>query len=243
MSLDKINYSLIIPCFNESKSLPNLIERCSILVSKKPIEVILVDNGSTDNTNEILKELLSNRNHIRSVTVRKNQGYGFGILSGLKKARGKIIGWTHADLQTDPLDVLDSIDLYEKNGNNIFTKGVRKGRPFADNFFTLGMSFFETVLLKKPLWDINAQPTMFPRVFFESWDDPPYDFSLDLYAYHLAKTKKIDVLRHKVYFGKRQFGVSSWNIDLKSKYRFIKRTVSFSFELKKRLDHGNNSPS
>ena len=49
------------------------------------------------------------------------------------------------------------------------------------------MSLFETLLLRTRLWDINAQPTMFHRDFFASWDRPPHDFSLDLYAYYGAK--------------------------------------------------------
>ena len=39
------------------------------------------------------------------------------------------------------------------------------------------MSLFETLLLRTRLWDINAQPTMFHRDFFASWDRPPHDFS------------------------------------------------------------------
>ena len=68
-----------------------------------------------------------------------------------------------------------------------------------------------------PLWDINAQPTLFPASFFAGWTDPPKDFSLDLYAYHRAVDQGLRVARFPVGFGARQHGVSSWNVDWRSK--------------------------
>ena len=50
----KINVSLIIPCYNEAKNLPFLINRCEKLIEEFPMEVILVDNGSTDNSEKII---------------------------------------------------------------------------------------------------------------------------------------------------------------------------------------------
>ena len=164
-----------------------------------------------------------------------NQGYGFGILSGLNHASGEIIGWTHADMQTDPLDVLESLKLFQQaeNPERIFTKGWRYGRPVSDTFFTAGMSVFESVLMGQILRDVNAQPTMFHRTFFEGLNDPPHDFSLDLYAYAMANKKGLKVLRHRVHFGEREHGQSSWNIDFASKVKFIKRTLAYSFALRK----------
>ena len=65
-----------------------------------------------------------------------------------------------------------------------------------------------------------------------AWDNPPKDFSLDLYALLLAKQNKMKVIRFPVMFEKRHAGVSSWNVDWKSKVKFIKRTISFSLKLK-----------
>lgn len=227
--------SLIIPCYNEAKNLPLLLDRCKELNSYSEVEIILVDNGSTDNSPEVLLELLPNYPGCRSIRVEQNQGYGFGILSGLEVAKGDIVGWTHADMQTDPMDAIKGLQLFEKYGNNIFVKGKRFGRPFTDTFFTIGMSFFETLLLRKPLWDINAQPTLFSREFFKNWDEPPHDFSLDLYAYYLAHNNKLKVYRFPVLFAKRAHGISHWNVNWAAKWKFIKRTLQFSFELRKKL--------
>jgi glycosyltransferase involved in cell wall biosynthesis len=228
-----MNFSLVIPCFNESKSLPELFEKCRKLYEINSIELIFVNNGSTDDSGEIFKHYKEIYPNIKIVEVDKNQGYGFGILSGLQQATGDIIGWTHADLQTDPMDVLKAVKLFEEYGMNIFVKGLRKARPITDEIFTFAMSIFETCLLKTFLRDINAQPSMFSKKFFEQWSSPPYDFSLDLYAYYQAKKNKLPVHRFSVEFPRRQHGASHWNVDWASKYKFIKRTILFSLNLRK----------
>jgi glycosyltransferase involved in cell wall biosynthesis len=228
--------SLIIPCYNESKNLPFLIEKCRQLDSEI-FEVIIVNNGSTDDSSNVLSSLMNSQYpFIKSIKVEVNQGYGHGILCGLKSSTGNVIGWTHADLQTDPLDSNQVRDLIKQYGENIFIKGQRYGRPISDVIFTVGMSFFESILLKKLLWDINAQPTFFPRKFFDEWNSPPNDFSLDLFAYYQAKKNDLKVIRFPVFFGKRLYGQSHWNIDFRSKWKFIKRTIEFSLTLRKRID-------
>jgi glycosyltransferase involved in cell wall biosynthesis len=227
--------SLVIPCYNEAANLPLLLERCSVLGARPDVEVVLVDNGSTDATPEILAASLPRYPGCRAIRVDVNQGYGFGILAGLRAAEGDVLGWTHADMQTDPRDALQALDLFKIHGPHLFVKGRRYGRPFADVFFTAGMSFFELPLLGKCMWDINAQPTVFPRVFFESWQDPPHDFALDLYAYYLALARKLPVRRFPVRFGARAHGVSHWNVNWSAKLKFIRRTMDFSLALRGRI--------
>ncbi len=227
--------SLVIPCFNEAANLPLLLPRCAELAQAGEVEIILVDNGSTDDSPRLLAELLPHYPGCRSVRVGTNQGYGFGILSGLRAAKGELLGWTHADMQTDPQDVLRGLEFFDQHGGDIFVKGRRHGRPLADVAFTVGMSMFETVLLGKPMWDINAQPTMFSRSFFNAWVNAPHDFSLDLYVYFQARKLGLSVYRFPVMFGERAHGVSRWNINWAAKRKFICRTVDFSLLLRKSL--------
>jgi glycosyltransferase involved in cell wall biosynthesis len=238
MHNEELKLSLIVPCYNEAKSLPALVGRIKDTFTRPDVEVILVDNGSTDNSPEVLRELLGSVSNIRVVRVEVNQGYGFGILSGLAAAKGRYIGWTHADLQTDPQDALEALRLIESEDGgreNLFVKGKRYGRPLFDRAFSFGMGVFESIYLKAPLWEINAQPTIFPRSFYNQWENAPHDFSLDLYAFYMARKRGLVVRRFPVYFGKRQHGTSHWNVDFSSKIKFIKRTLKFSFELKKGL--------
>ena len=230
---DNIQFSLVIPCFNEAKNIPLLLERCKKFSNDNTIEVIIVNNGSTDNTNQVLSELLPLYPNFRKINVKKNIGYGFGIIQGLKSAKGSVLGWTHADMQTDPNDFLEGIIFFKKFGENIFVKGKRYGRPFGDTFFTIGMSIFESILLGTKLWDINAQPTIFSKGFFHSLKNPPNDFSLDLYFYYKAIQSNLKIYRFPVLFGERAHGVSHWNVDFSSKLKFIRRTINYSFKLKK----------
>lgn len=227
--------SLIIPCYNEAANIPLLLPRCAALTANGDVEVILVDNGSTDNTPIVLATLLPKYPGCRSVQVTENKGYGFGILSGLRAAQGEIIGWTHADMQTNPHDVLQGMEIFTRKGKDIFVKGRRYGRPLSDVIFTVGMSLFETMLLSKPLWDINAQPTLFSKAFFETWDNPPHDFALDLFAYYQVRKAGLPVYRFPVRFGDRAHGTSHWNINWAAKRKFIQRTIDFSLKLRKSL--------
>ena len=225
--------SLVIPCYNEAANLPQLIDRCHGVFAGFDVEVVLVDNGSSDDSPAILAARLADHPFIRSVRVEVNQGYGHGILTGLRASTGTVLGWTHADLQTDPLDALKGLERFTEapDPERVFVKGSRYGRPVTDLVFTWGMAAFETALLRTPMWDINAQPTMFPKSFFDTWDDPPGDFSLDLFAYYSAVQAGLDMQRFSVLFAERVHGISRWNVNWQAKVKFVKRTVDYSFTM------------
>ena len=231
-------FSVVIPCYNEEQNIPLILSRFSEAVGdRKDIEVILVENGSADNSAEVMDKLLPEYSFARKVTVKVNQGYGYGILSGLAEAKGDFLGWTHADMQTDPFDVVKAADIIKDHNysEDIYVKGKRRGRSIFDFIFTWGMGIFETLYMGEKLFDINAQPNMFSRSFYNKWSDPPYDFSLDLYAFYLAKKSKCKIIRFDVLFPKRIYGESKWNIGFGSKMKFIKRTLDFSVKLKERI--------
>jgi polyisoprenyl-phosphate glycosyltransferase len=230
--------SLVIPCYNEARSLPKLVARCVEVVAAEPdCEIILVDNGSTDDSPDVLARELAGKQQVRSVRVPVNRGYGYGILEGLRACEGDILAWTHADLQTDPMDAVRGFALYKADGNpqSLFVKGARYGRPFADVAFTFGMSVFETVWMGCALRDINAQPTMFPRSFFDTWRGAPDDFALDLFAYAEAKAAGLRVRRFPVLFAPREHGTSHWNVNWRAKMKFIRRTLDFSLRLRREI--------
>lgn len=231
--------SIIVPCYNEEKNIPLILEKFLKVIKRNDVEVILVNNGSKDNSQDILDQLIPAYHFARTIKVEVNQGYGFGILAGLREARGNYLGWTHADMQTDPEDVIRSLEIIENKQypTNIYVKGKRKNRPLFDRFFTVGMSFFESIYLGEKLFDINAQPNIFHKSFFQDWKNPPHDFSLDLYALFMARKQKLVIKRFEVVFPERIHGQSSWNTGFSAKWKFIKRTMLFSKKLKGELKH------
>ena len=225
--------SLIIPCFNEEQNLPFLLKKLEKIQNDKNFEIIIVENGSSDNSLFILKSINTKFINLKLVILKENKGYGHGIIQGLIKAQGDILAWTHADMQTNPLDILEGLKYFKESEKKFFVKGLRKGRKISDRFFTICMSIFASLNLRCFLWDINAQPSMFQSSFFKEWDNPPYDFSLDLYAYFLAKKKGYEIKRFNVKFTERLFGISKWNFNFNSKIKFIKRNLKYIIKLSK----------
>lgn len=227
--------SIIVPCYNERENIPIILDKFKLAIGQRDMEVLLVDNGSTDQSEEILKTLLPDYPFAGTVKVPVNQGYGYGILKGLDAAQGEFVGWTHADMQTDPADVIKAYDILERAhwNSRIFVKGNRKKRGISDQFFTMGMSIFETVYLGKKLYDVNAQPNIFSKEFYNTWKNPPIDFALDLYVLYMAQLKNLNVIRFPVLFPPRIYGSSHWNTGIQAKWKFIKRTINFSRKLKR----------
>ena len=226
-----MNISLVIPCFNEARNLPFLYKKLLKLLDYEKIEIILVDNGSLDETFSIIKSFQIKNKNFKILRVDKNIGYGNGILEGLKVASGDILSWTHADMQTDPNDILRGLKFFSKNNKEIFVKGFRKGRPYLDKLFTFFMSIYCSFKLGNFYRDINAQPVMFHSSFYKSWINPPKDFSLDLYVYFMAKKLNYKIYKFPVVFRNRLYGLSSWNINFSSKLKFIERTIKFTNNL------------
>jgi len=235
----ELDLTIVIPCFNEEESLPLLGEDIETVTKKSRIQFILVDNGSTDGTFRAMQSSLCSNGMVQLVRLNLNQGYGGGILFGLEHARTRLVGWMHADMQTRPQELL-SISLPD-NGD-FFFKGQRFGRSLSDKVFTSGMSWLETVLFRTRLFDINAQPTIFPRKYLDHWKPLPTDFSLDLHTYVSARRDELPILRSPVRFGVRVKGRSSWNDGLRSRIKFIRRTFNYSMQLRRGINANHQAP-
>lgn len=235
-----VKYSIVVPCYNEEDNINQLVEEFSKVhhcIGRKELEIILVDNGSVDCTHERIESCIKNRDFFKMVTVEKNQGYGYGLLEGMKVAQGQYIGWIHADLQFSPLLFVDIINDIEKKDTKgiVYYKGLRTNRPKMDLLFTLGMSCFETIYFRKKFWDINAQPTMMGRELWNKAINPPFGFSLDLYFYYLALVNNCEIHRFISPQKERTYGHSSWNTGFSARIKLVKRTLRDSREIKNNL--------
>ena len=240
--------SIVVPCYNEGENLPNLIGRFEALAAKSQEsagldwELILVDNGSVDGSDAVFERELARpgREFARVVTVPSpNVGYGHGIMTGLRAARGDVLAWTHADGQTPPADIFKAFAVLARSADPAHTivKGRRRRRPVKDQLFTLGMQAVATIVLGANLEDINGQPKAFPRTLLDLATAPPVDLSLDLYFFWLAKRSGFAVESFDVDFGAREHGESKWAFNWRSKARNIARSVTFMAALRRGGDY------
>ncbi len=99
--------SLVIPLFNEEQALPELIGKLETVLpaTGHEFEVLAVDDGSTDGSLDVLKQLHADRSWLRLVVFRRNFGKSDALEAGFRHARGKIIITMDADLQDDPQEI------------------------------------------------------------------------------------------------------------------------------------------
>lgn len=99
--------SIVIPVFNEDESIQNLHKEILLIVPNlgEGYEIIFVDDGSTDKSFEILKEIQKKNEKVRLFSFRKNQGKSEALTFGFKKAKGDYIVTLDSDLQDKPSEI------------------------------------------------------------------------------------------------------------------------------------------
>lgn len=226
-------YSIVVPCYNEGGNLRSLVQQFSEFIGNYSAELILVDNGSTDDTFSMKDEFCLVYPFVRWVTIEKNKGYGHGIFTGIKSASGKYIVYTHADLQTDPQDVEKAILLCKQEGKtNVLIKGCRTGRKPVAVFFSRGLERVSSLILGTRLTEINAQPNLFSAELVGLLTNPPDHWGFDLYLYYTATQTQCQIIRFDVIFPERKAGKSKWKENIFSVVRLSWRMVNYCFKLK-----------
>lgn len=99
--------SIVVPIYNEVESLPKLIDAIatSLADSTFTYEIVCVDDGSSDGSTDLLKQLAQSRNDLRAVLLRRNYGQTAAMAAGFHHAQGTAIVTLDGDLQNDPADI------------------------------------------------------------------------------------------------------------------------------------------
>ena len=164
MTLDSI--SIVIPAYNEETRLPATLDRVLGYLQQKRFrfsEILVVDDGSTDNTVGAVKTAAALHPSIRLLRNPGNRGKGFSVRHGMLESRGDWILFTDADLSA-PIDELDKLTAAAQKQNASVTFGSRAlnrsliaihqsvFREFAGRFFNLVMR----IMTGLPFWDTQC---------------------------------------------------------------------------------------
>lgn len=221
----KIKYLLVLPCFNEAESLSILVPKLEDILSHLTnLNVLLIDNGSTDKTAQLFDNYSSKMKNQRLFFMRKesNSGYGAGIKYGLQYFDSEVIIWSHSDLQCELNDVSRAIREFESANKIIVVKGRRRQRSLIDELISVLLSVTNLVVNKVWIPDINSQPNLIPRFLLPI--DTPDDSTFELFIFTKLKKSKISIKRFDVNFPKRSFG-NGFNEGIPKKMSFIKASI------------------
>lgn len=160
--------SVIVPCHNEARTIREIITRVDALAFGK--QIIIVDDGSTDETPEVLRELKSNTVHV--IRHDENRGKGCAIRTALAQATGDVVVIQDGDLEYDPSDLERMLFTKQENGwRVIYGSRVLGNSPWSGVGYYLGGRFLS--LLTNVLYGsrITDEPTcykMFDRDILDS---------------------------------------------------------------------------
>ena len=157
----KMKLSVIIPVYNEKDTVGKIIEK----VMEVPVdkEIIVVDDGSTDSTKMVLREIIEkNKDVIKVIFKEKNEGKGAAIREGIKYVSGDVVVIQDADLEYDPMDFLKMLKVMEeKNAKVVYGSrilGKNKKSSFLFYFGGRLLSFVANILYNAKITD---EPTCY----------------------------------------------------------------------------------
>jgi glycosyltransferase involved in cell wall biosynthesis len=124
----EIQISIIVPVFNEAEALVELCQgiRRELTQIGRPWEILFIDDGSTDRTDEILDEFADQDRRIRVIHFKRNLGQTAAMMAGFDYARGEVIIPIDGDGQNDPADIAKMLDLLNQGADVV--SGWRKDR-------------------------------------------------------------------------------------------------------------------
>ncbi len=132
--------SVIVPCYNEEETINYFykeITKIAEKLKKYEFEFLFIDDGSRDNTLEIIKKLSSTDKRVRYISFSRNFGKEAAMFAGLEHVDGDYVTIMDADLQDPPAMLIDMLDIIKKDGYDVVgTRRVtRKGEPPIRSFF------------------------------------------------------------------------------------------------------------
>ncbi|WP_414602686.1 glycosyltransferase family 2 protein [Porphyromonas somerae] len=169
-----LDLTILIPLFNEEESLPELHEWISRVVSKMGVsyEILFINDGSTDGSWKVIKELRSKDPRVVAVSFNRNYGKSPGLQVGFTKSRGEVVITMDADLQDSPDEIPELYRMIKEEGYDVVS-GWKKKR-------------YDPLSKTLPTKLFNATVRLFSGI-------PLHDFNCGLKSYHWRVVKNIEV--------------------------------------------------
>ncbi len=232
---NKINLSIIIPVFNEKTFLIKLFDEIKLFFNDSKNEIIFIDDGSTDGSTNILKELKEKKNYkflLKLIKLDINSGKGKAIQTGIKNSLGEYILLQDADLELDIRDAREMYDMIKDNseikcifGSRYLSGKLKKNNYFFNSLIGKFNSLIFNIFFAQSLSDVHCGLKILHREVVEKIKLTVNDFGIEI---DLAS----QVVRNNFYI--YEFGVSyffrsksegkkiTWIDGLKSFYYLIK---------------------
>ena len=155
--------SIVIPCYNEEKTLRQTIARVrEIADDTLQLELLIVDDCSRDQSQEIARELEKEYPEVHSLLHEVNQGKGAALRTGFKEATGNVVAVQDADLEYDPHDLRKLIQLLQDDkadvalGSRFLTGGAHRVIYFWHSIGNRFLTFFSNMMTDLNLTDMET---------------------------------------------------------------------------------------
>ncbi|MFQ5706470.1 MAG: glycosyltransferase family 2 protein [bacterium] len=207
-----VKLSVVVPLFNEQESLVALHEQLAkvLCTLEKPVEILFIDDGSTDGSFEVLRKLHGQDRQVRVIQFRRNYGKSAALALGFREARGKIIVTLDADLQDDPKEIPNL--LQKLQGGYDLVSGWKKNRkdPAVKRVTSKLFNRVTCLLTGLHIHDINCGLKAYRREVTDTIKvyGQLHRFLPVLAQWERFKVGEIVVEHHPRKYGKSKFGFS-----------------------------------
>lgn len=178
----KPDFSIVMPAYNEAENLPVVLGGLKLVLDNSGIasEIIVVDNGSSDGTKNVLEQLKKEIPYLRTVRIENNIGIGNGIINGLEAAQGSVLGFMVADGQVEPKTLVEAYRKL-KEENLDLCKGYRINRCDGPKRIIMSRVYniLFSVLFGYRLKDAGGGPKIFTRNFYETIKPETNNYFID----------------------------------------------------------------
>jgi glycosyltransferase involved in cell wall biosynthesis len=204
--------SIVIPVYNEVESVPELAARLTAVRDDlPPSEVVLVDDGSSDGTSQLLEELHRSDPWFQIVRLTRNFGQTPALAAGFEHARGRVIVTMDADLQNDPSDIRRMLEKLDEGYDVVSGWRVdRKDKYWTRRFPSAAANKLISWISKVRLHDYGCTLKAYRRDVVEELElyGDAHRFLPALAAVVGDRVAEIDVKHHARVHGTSKYGIS-----------------------------------